>query len=98
MNELSLFNTLFDNAFDTDMLPEFNFHATCASPKVDVKESKDKYTLEMDLPGRTEKDVNIEFDLIKEQSLKTAKSKIHMCVKTFSAWIFVKVQRWKLQP
>ena len=62
MNELSLFNTLFDNDFDKDMLPEFNFHATYAVPKVDVKETKDKYLLEMDLPGRTEKDVNIELD------------------------------------
>ena len=62
MNELSLFNTLFDNTFDTAVLPEFNFHATCASPKVDVKETKDKYLLEMDLPGRTEKDVNIELN------------------------------------
>ncbi|MCR4627111.1 MAG: Hsp20/alpha crystallin family protein [Treponema sp.] len=62
MNELSLFNTLFNNDFDNDMLPEFNFHATYATPKVDVKETKDKYLLEMDLPGRTEKDVNIELD------------------------------------
>lgn len=62
MNELSLFNSLFNNAFDNDMLPELNFQATYASPKVDVKETKDKYLLEMDLPGRTEKDVSIELD------------------------------------
>ena len=62
MNELSLFNTLFNTDFDNDMLPEVNFHASYATPKVDVKETKDKYLLEMDLPGRSEKDVNIELD------------------------------------
>ena len=62
MNELSLFNTFFNDAFGANGLPEFNFHATPAVPKVDVKETKDNYLLEMDLPGRTEKDVNLELD------------------------------------
>ena len=61
MNELSLFNTLFNSAFDGTM-PEFNIHASPAMPKVDVMEMKDSYLLEMELPGLTEKDVNIELD------------------------------------
>ena len=61
MNELSLFNTLFNSAFDGTM-PEFNIHASPAMPKVDVMEMKDNYLLEMELPGLTEKDVNIELD------------------------------------
>lgn len=61
MNELSLFNTLFNSAFDGNM-PEFNIHASPAMPKVDVMEMKDSYLLEMELPGLTEKDVNIELD------------------------------------
>lgn len=60
MNELSLFNTLFNNALD-DGMPEFTFNTTSV-PKVDVKENKDSYSLEMDLPGRSEKDVNLELD------------------------------------
>lgn len=61
MNDLSLFNTLFNSAFD-DGFPEFNIRATTAMPKVDVKKSNDHYTLEMEIPGFTEKDVNIELD------------------------------------
>jgi HSP20 family protein len=61
MNELALFNNLFDNALSDD-LPDFNFNRSFNMPKVDVKESKDAYTMEMDLPGMTEKDVNVELD------------------------------------
>ena len=61
MNELALFNNLFDGAL-SDTLPEFNFNHSFNMPKVDVKESKDAYTMEMDLPGMTEKDVNVELD------------------------------------
>lgn len=32
------------------------------TPKVDVTQSKDSYILEMDLPGRSENDVNLELD------------------------------------
>jgi len=35
--------------------------STC--PKVDVKEDKNAYTMQMDLPGMTEKDVNVELDI-----------------------------------
>lgn len=58
MNELSLFNSLFDTAFGG--MPD-SWKVT-QMPKVDVKEGKDSYALQMDLPGCTEKDVNIEVD------------------------------------
>lgn len=61
MNELTLFNTLFDNAL-ANAMPDFDFSVSTQAPRVDVKQTKDAYTLEMDLPGRTEKDVNIELD------------------------------------
>ena len=62
MNELALFNDLFDGFEDDYMLPSFNFKKVFQNPKVDVKEGKDAYTLEMDLPGKTDKDVNIELN------------------------------------
>lgn len=54
MNELSLFDTFFGN-------PRFNLAAmnTKCVPNVDVEETKDSYVLYMDLPGRTEKDVEV---------------------------------------
>ncbi len=58
MNELSLFNSLFDDGtfgFDFPVLKTRNY----GIPKVDVKEDEKAYTLEMDLPGRSEKDVDI---------------------------------------
>lgn len=58
MNELSLFNSLFDTAFG-GMPDSWKIAQT---PKVDVKEDKDSYALQMDLPGFTEKDVNIEVE------------------------------------
>jgi HSP20 family protein len=61
MNELSLFDSFINNVF-SDALPDFRFGKACSVPDVDVKEDKDGYTLEMDLPGRTEKDVNLELD------------------------------------
>ena len=61
MNELSLFNSLFNGAFDNQMR-DFGFGAGMSVPKVDVTQNDDSYKLEMDLPGRTEKDVNLELD------------------------------------
>ena len=63
MNELSLFNSLFDNAFDCGM-PDLTWK-TARLPKVDVKENKDCYSLQMYLPGATEKvGLSITFVLI----------------------------------
>lgn len=58
MNELSLFNTLFD-----DCGLGFPVLKTSANyvPKVDVKETKKAYVLDMDLPGFSENDVEIDF-------------------------------------
>ena len=57
MNELSLFNRLFNN---DDFGISFPTFATgCATPSVDVKQTKDSYVLDMDLPGKTENDVDL---------------------------------------
>lgn len=63
MNELSFFNDLFDG-FEDDgyLMPSFNFKKAFSLPKVDVKEENDAYVLEMDLPGKTENDINIELN------------------------------------
>ena len=59
MNELSLFDSLFNNSMDD----VFGLGYRAAPvPKVDVTETSDAYTLNMELPGRTESDVNIEID------------------------------------
>lgn len=59
MNELSLFNSLFNDVMG-DVTPSVIYHTPVSSPRVDVLEDNNSYTLEMELPGRTEKDVNIE--------------------------------------
>lgn len=60
MNELSLFDSLFNNSMD-DVFSGYGYRTTVV-PKVDVKETKDSYSLDMELPGRTENDVDIEID------------------------------------
>ena len=58
MNALSLFNDWLNNDF-------YGTDGLCSNsnvPDVDVTESKDAYTLDMDLPGRTEKDVSLELN------------------------------------
>ena len=77
MNDLSLFNDFF-NGFGDDgytiptLMPTFNYKKMFQMPKVDVKEDKDTYTLTMDLPGKTEKDVDIELN----QNVLTISSEI----------------------
>ncbi len=58
MNELSLLDSLFDNFGG---VYGGNYRGSYV-PKVDVKETKDAYTLDMDLPGRNEGDVDIQLD------------------------------------
>lgn len=78
MNEITLLNSLFD-----DLLCGTPAHQVCsvwnsgAAPKVDVMEQKDKYILNMELPGLTENDVNIEIDHdnLAISSLKKAEDK-----------------------
>ena len=58
MNELSILDSLFNDLVCST--PSAIYSAN--SPRVDVKEEYNSYTLEMELPGRSEKDVNIELD------------------------------------
>ncbi|MBD5412287.1 MAG: Hsp20/alpha crystallin family protein [Treponema sp.] len=58
MKELSLFDSLFNGAMDDAIGLGYRISV----PKVDVTECKDCYNLEMELPGLTEKDVNIDLD------------------------------------
>lgn len=63
MNELALFNDLFgDFADDRYMMPSINLKKVFQVPKVDIKEDSNAYTLKMDMPGKTDKDVNIELN------------------------------------
>lgn len=63
MNELALFNDLFgDFADDGYMMPSINWKKVFQAPKVDIKEDSGTYTLQMDLPGKTDKDVKIELN------------------------------------
>lgn len=86
MNSMTLFNpALASDLFDAmdrnfnPMLPLFAENSTRAAflPKVDVLEKKDLYLLEMDLPGFTEKDVEISLkeNLLTISSVKMAESK-----------------------
>lgn len=61
MNELSFFDSFFNDVFG-NANSNVAFKSFGNAPRVDVKETKDAYTLEMELPGRSESDVNIELD------------------------------------
>lgn len=87
MNTLSIFNPRFsDGLFDAfdemnqamgRFLPsEKTLAARFSAPKVDVKETKDAYLMDMDLPGLTEKDVEISLKdyLLSISSVKEAKT------------------------
>ena len=69
MNELSLIDALFG---DEDMaLASFPVLPSCSmaistpcstAPSVDVKETKDAYIIDMDVPGMSEKDIALDLD------------------------------------
>lgn len=61
MNELTLFDSFLNDVFGDRKSANF-YNYSFYTPKVDVKEDKDAYTIEMELPGRNEDDVNIELD------------------------------------
>ncbi|MGP1458919.1 MAG: Hsp20/alpha crystallin family protein [Treponema sp.] len=61
MNELTLFDSLFNGEMGS-LLNVPVYPRAAFMPKVDVKEDGEAYTMEMDLPGRSEKDVDIELD------------------------------------
>jgi len=87
MNTLSIFNPRFSDGL-LDAFDEMNqtmgnffptgktFAARMAAPKVDVKETKDAYLMDMDLPGLTDKDVEISLkdNLLSISSVKKTKS------------------------
>lgn len=52
MNTISLFDTLFGN-------DGFALTGCSTMPQVDVMETKDSYVLNMDLPGKTESDIDL---------------------------------------
>ena len=58
MNELSFIDSLFNDMMGNTP----SVICTASAPRVDVKEEDNAYTLEMELPGRSEKDVDIELD------------------------------------
>ena len=62
MNELSIFDSLFNDVLGGNVEPVMVHTPYVHSPKVDVYETEDAYTLEMQLPGRCEKDINIELN------------------------------------
>ncbi|MCR4734611.1 MAG: Hsp20/alpha crystallin family protein [Treponema sp.] len=61
MNDFTL-DSLFNDLFGDALTPSYVCRTYSASPKVDVKEEKNSYVLEMELPGRSENDVDIELD------------------------------------
>ena len=75
MNSLSIFNPLFaDNVFDslnrdTPHVGVFSPLANATYPAVDVRETSEAYSMDIDLPGYTEKDVTIH---LKERVLTVA--------------------------
>ena len=62
MNDLSIFDSLFNDVLGGDVAPVLYRTAYSHSPRVNISEDDDAYVLEMELPGRTEKDVNIELN------------------------------------
>lgn len=63
MNEVTFFDSLFNDLIGNCARPAGTLYYTSVSkPKVDVKEENQSYTIEMELPGRTEKDVTIELN------------------------------------
>jgi len=71
MNSLSLFNP----TFTPDVFNFFDRELTRTTPNVDVRETETAYVMEMDLPGLSEKDVeiNLKDRLLSISSMKEAK-------------------------
>lgn len=61
MNDFTL-DSLFNDLFGDAVAPSYVYRTCAAAPKVDVKEENNSYVLEMELPGRSENDVDIELD------------------------------------
>lgn len=59
MNELSFLDSIFNDVLANTKSVMYSAGNT---PRVDVMENETSYSLEMELPGRSENDVNIELD------------------------------------
>jgi len=59
MNELTLLDKILADAINGN---SYCMTVNRCSPRVDIKEEKEAYTLEMELPGRSSDDVNIELN------------------------------------
>ena len=70
VNLLNDFDKVLDSFFDNSKEIDFQ------NPAVDVREEEDKYVLEADLPGLTEKDIDVKVDdkLLTVSSVKKEKS------------------------
>ena len=62
MNDLSIFDSLFNDVLGGDVAPVYYHKGYSHSPRVNIAEEDNAYILEMELPGRTENDVNIELN------------------------------------
>ena len=62
MNDLSIFDSLFNDVLGGNVEPVYYHKAYSHSPRVNIFEEDNAYILEMELPGRTENDVNIELN------------------------------------
>ena len=58
MNELSIFNSIFDAMYNSPTICKTN----TTIPLVDLKSTKNSYTIEMDLPGSIEKNLKIQLE------------------------------------
>ena len=100
MNTLSIFNPRFSDGL-LDAFDEMNqtmgnffpsgktFAARMAAPKVDVKETKTDYLMDMDLPGLTDKDVEISLkdNLLTITSAKKSKAEKKEETKEEGEWL-----------
>ena len=75
MNELALFNPLFDDGFGF-CVPAAYRSQNAYLPRTDVRETKDSYLIDMELPGRTEADVDLSVkdDVLTIASVKKAEA------------------------
>ncbi len=61
MNDVALLDSIFNTGL-LDSFPTFSFQKQTYLPRTDIKEDNSGYTIELDLPGRTKKDISIEID------------------------------------
>ena len=70
MTELSLFNSLFNDLLGNT---SGSLYTTANTPHVDITEEDKAYTLEMELPGRTENDVTTIMSSLGYKNAKVSK-------------------------